>query len=108
MGALREQCSGSEGGALREQCGGSEGGALREQRGGDGSVSANRGDDDLRRTFQPPRQGLQLCVAPYFATRGRGDMRGRCDGHHISRTPEAVRGCRVHHGMYRAVCQCYV
>ena len=34
------------------------------------------GDDDKRRTFSLPREGLQPCVAPYFATRGRGDMRG--------------------------------
>ena len=29
-----------------------------------------------RRGNSLPREGLQLCVAPYFATRGRGDMRG--------------------------------
>ena len=34
------------------------------------------GVDDKRRTFPLPREGLQPCVAPYFATRGRGDMRG--------------------------------
>ena len=34
------------------------------------------GDDDRRRTFSPPREGLPLCVAPYFADRGVGDMRG--------------------------------
>ena len=29
-----------------------------------------------RRTFPQPRQGLKPCVAPYFADRGVGDMRG--------------------------------
>ena len=29
-----------------------------------------------RRGNSLPREGLQLCVAPYFATLGRGDMRG--------------------------------
>ena len=38
--------------------------------------TATGGDDDRRRTFSLPREGLQPCVAPYFATRGRGDMRG--------------------------------
>ena len=33
-------------------------------------------DDDQRRAFSPPREGLQPCVAPYFADRGVGDMRG--------------------------------
>ena len=30
-----------------------------------------------RRTFPKPRQGLKPCVAPYFADRGVGDMRGQ-------------------------------
>ena len=34
------------------------------------------GDDDRRRAFPPPRRWWQLCETPYFATRGRGDMRG--------------------------------
>ena len=34
------------------------------------------GDGGKRRGNSLPREGLQLCVAPYFATRGRGDMRG--------------------------------
>ena len=34
------------------------------------------GDDDRRRAFPPPRRWWQPCVTPYFATRGRGDMRG--------------------------------
>ena len=38
--------------------------------------SASSGDDDQRRAFPPPREGLPLCVAPYFADRGVGDMRG--------------------------------
>ena len=33
-----------------------------------------------RRGNSLPREGLQLCVAPYFATRGRGDMRGERGG----------------------------
>ena len=32
--------------------------------------------DYKRRCNSLPREGLQLCVAPYFATLGRGDMRG--------------------------------
>ena len=36
----------------------------------------NDGDDDRRRTFLLPREGLQPCVAPYFADLGVGDMRG--------------------------------
>ena len=39
-------------------------------------ISASGGDDDRRRAFPPPRRWWQLCVTPYFATRGRGDMRG--------------------------------
>ena len=38
--------------------------------------STRGGDDDQRRAFPPPREGLPLCVAPYFADRGVGDMRG--------------------------------
>ena len=38
--------------------------------------SASSGDDDWRRAFPPPREGLQLCVTPYVADRGVGDMRG--------------------------------
>ena len=34
------------------------------------------GDNDRRRAFPPPRRWWQLCITPYFATRGRGDMRG--------------------------------
>ena len=34
---------------------------------------------DERRCNSPPREGLQPCVAPYFATLGRGDMRGDGD-----------------------------
>ena len=33
-----------------------------------------------RRGNSLPREGLQPCVAPYFATRGRGDMRGERGG----------------------------
>ena len=42
--------------------------------------SANGGGDDRRQGNLLPRQGLLLCVAPYFADRGVGDMRGwrRC------------------------------
>ena len=57
------------------------------------------GVDDKRRTFPLPREGLQPCVAPYFATRGRGDMRGGRGGVPPNRTPEVVRGCRFHHGV---------
>ena len=39
-------------------------------------ISASGGDDDRRRAFPPPRRWWQPCVTPYFATRGRGDMRG--------------------------------
>ena len=39
-------------------------------------ISASGGDDDQRRAFPPPRRWWQPCVTPYFATRGRGDMRG--------------------------------
>ena len=52
--------------------------------------SARGGDDDQRRTFPLPREGLQPCVTPYFATRGRGDMRGVPMGIPPNRTPE---GC---------------
>ena len=61
-----------------------------------------------RRGNSLPREGLPLCVAPYFATLGRGDMRGRSVVSHPNRTPEVVRGCRIRHGVYRAVCQCCV
>ena len=61
--------------------------------------SARGGDDDPRRGNSLPREGLQLCVAPYFATRGRGDMRGGRGGVPPNRTPEVVRGCRFHHGV---------
>ena len=33
-------------------------------------------DDDRRRAFLQPRRWLEPCETPYFATRGRGDMRG--------------------------------
>ena len=39
-------------------------------------ISASGGDDDRRRAFPPPRRWWQLCETPYFATRGRGEMRG--------------------------------
>ena len=39
-------------------------------------ISASGGDDDQRRAFPPPRRWLEPCETPYFATRGRGDMRG--------------------------------
>ena len=42
------------------------------------SAASQRGGE--RRGNSLPREGLQLCVAPYFATRGRGDMRGGCGG----------------------------
>ena len=35
-----------------------------------------RGADDQRRAFSLPREGLQPCVAPYFADLRVGDMRG--------------------------------
>ena len=38
------------------------------------SAASQRGGK--RRGNSLPREGLQPCVAPYFATRGRGDMRG--------------------------------
>ena len=38
------------------------------------SAASQRGGE--RRGNSLPREGLQPCVAPYFATRGRGDMRG--------------------------------
>ena len=38
------------------------------------------GDGGKRRGNSLPREGLQPCVAPYFATRGRGDMRGERGG----------------------------
>ena len=40
------------------------------------ACDANCADDDQRRCNSPPREGLQPCVAPYFADRGVGDMRG--------------------------------
>ena len=33
-------------------------------------------DDDRMRAFLQPRRWLAPCETPYFATRGRGDMRG--------------------------------
>ena len=54
--------------------------------------------DNKRRGNSLPREGLQLCVAPYFATLGRGDMRGRAVVSHPNRTPEVVRGCRIRNG----------
>ena len=33
-------------------------------------------DDDRRRAFLQPRRWLAPCETPYFATRGRGEMRG--------------------------------
>ena len=64
--------------------------------------------DYERRGNSLPREGLPLCVAPYFADLGVGDMRGRAVVSHPNRTPEVVRGCRIRHGVYRAVCQCCV
>ena len=43
--------------------------------------AARGGDDDRRRAFPPPRRWWQPCVTPYFATRGRGDMRGAPNRH---------------------------
>ena len=51
------------------------------------------GCDGKRRGNSPPREGLQLCVAPYFADRGVGDMRGAAVGVYIIATPEVVAGC---------------
>ena len=52
-----------------------------------------RGLDDKRRSNIPPRQGWRLCVTPYFADLGVGDMRGDDIGIPHNRTPEVVRGC---------------
>ena len=49
------------------------------------------GDGGERRGNSLPREGLQPCVAPYFATRGRGDMRGPPNSPPKA-TPEAVAG----------------
>ena len=40
-----------------------------------------------------PGRRLALCVAPYFADRGVGDMRGAAVGVYIIATPEVVAGC---------------
>ena len=40
-----------------------------------------------------PGRWWQLCVAPYFADRGVGDMRGAAVGVYIIATPEVVAGC---------------
>ena len=72
---------------------------------GAGVVALIRQRDDERRGNSPPREGLQLCVAPYFATRGRGDMRGRRGGVPPKSHPGGVRGCRIRHGVYRGVYQ---
>ena len=40
-----------------------------------------------------PGRWWQLCVAPYFADRGVGDMRGAAVGGYIIATPEVVAGC---------------
>ena len=54
-----------------------------------------RGLDDKRRSNIPPRQGWSLCVTPYFADLGVGDMRGDDIGIPHNRTPEVVRGKQV-------------
>ena len=41
-----------------------------------------------------PGRWWQLCVAPYFADRGVGDMRGAAVAYIYNATPEAVAGCR--------------
>ena len=74
------------------------------------------GVDDKRRTFPLPREGLQPCVAPYFATRGRGDMRGGRGGvppkshpgggARLSLPPTCCVQRAVYHGVARRVVWC--
>ena len=54
--------------------------------------SARGGDDDPRRGNSLPREGLQLCVAPYFADGCRRHA-GTVEVHRENATPEAVAGC---------------
>ena len=61
------------------------------------------GDDDRRRAFPPPRRWWQPCVTPYFATRGRGDMRGM-PNRSTSIAPR--RWCGVYHLVYHMVVWC--
>ena len=69
------------------------------------------GDDDRRRAFPPPRRWWQLCVTPYFATRGRGDMRG-VPNRLTSIAPRRWCGavlppwCGVYHLVYHMVVWC--
>ena len=53
---------------------------------------ARGGDDDPRRGNSLPREGLQLCVAPYFADGCRRHA-GTVEVHRENATPEAVAGC---------------
>ena len=74
-------------------------------------ISASGGDDDRRRAFPPPRRWWQLCVTPYFATRGRGDMRG-VPNRLTSIAPRRWCGavlppwCGVYHLVYHMVVWC--
>ncbi|MDY4882345.1 MAG: hypothetical protein SO127_08030, partial [Muribaculaceae bacterium] len=72
---------------------------LASQRRGDGLCAASgcrcggRGASDCkRRGNSPPRRWWHLCVAPYFATLGRGDMRGRCAGRSTQSHPGGGAG----------------
>ena len=74
-------------------------------------ISASGGDDDRRRAFPPPRRWWQPCVTPYFATRGRGDMRG-VPNRSPSIAPRRWCGavlppwCGVYHLVYHMVVWC--
>ena len=74
-------------------------------------ISASGGDDDQRRAFPPPRRWWQLCVTPYFATRGRGDMRG-VPNRSTQIAPRRWCGavlppwCGVYHLVYHMVVSC--
>ena len=69
------------------------------------------GDNDRRRAFPPPRRWWQPCVTPYFATRGRGDMRGM-PNRSTSIAPRRWCGavlppwCGVYHLVYHMVVWC--
>ena len=68
-------------------------------------------DDDRRRAFLQPRRWLAPCETPYFATRGRGDMRG-VPNRSTSIAPRRWCGavlppwCGVYHLVYHMVVWC--
>ena len=57
-----------------------------------------------RRGNSLPREGLQPCVAPYFATRGRGDMRGGRGG--VPPKSHPGGGAGLSHSQWRCIVLC--